>query len=1036
MAAPKKRNRPSGARQFAPPINPPSLSTIGAGSFSANDFFKTILPVFLILFLTVFAAALLPGTQFCFRDVGDFYYPLLRSIHEQWRSGLVPLWNPYENLGQPLAGNPTSAVFYPLQLIFFLPFSFGVCFKIYILIHLPIAFAGLFLLARHWNRSVKASVFAAATYTFCAPVFSQYSNPIFLIGAAWLPWGIWAGSVLLRNAPVSFDFFRFIFFRRTAEKNTESDNQSGNEAIKAARPRSNSRRAIALLAVILALTVFGGDPQTAYVMGLLLVLLLWFQRRGASANGGSPSPLDSNYPVVLDGSASISEIHGAVNEKIRRPNRFLGGILSWARRLCSGRLAALMTAAALAVLLGAIVILPSAEFTVHSDRTLTTHPTSVWDIPAYLSGRLIDARMTVNDSKSPGRVVAEGLFCLNFKETGHRTQIYEFSVPPWRMAELIWPNRGATPLSNRDVKTMIPNDTFWSVGYYAGIIALVLAGSVFCLRRRDSDSDTPVIRWASWTFLLAIAASLGGFGPLWFLRLIASLATGEPFDPRFADADPVGGVFWLMNVLLPAFDSFRYSAKLMTAAVLALSILAAFGFDRLGANRKAARLALILLIVSLSGAALFALLGDGWLERLGAGKRTNYGPFDPQGARLALIGSMAQTALILSIFLLIWRYGVKKASSGVSARCASALLALAVIDLALAGYGKVPVLPESVYSAPSSMADRIRADADSDSANGDTGEPVFPRCYIHPTPWIPDVFRNIPSENREAEFSLWKQQALLPKYSYRHRIGAAPVFGTFVPRETFFLLNWVTFLRSEPGAPIDEVAPFLAWLDLDYAITPKEYRQRIPGMTFLDGYAESPPRAPINEREKEENIARLVDEEWPFDTALWKNPIPSRRVRIVRTPQESSDDGRATQDSPDDGRAAASASPYCFPAGNARDGESVRLTEYRPDRIAFEATLLEPGNVVLAEQFWPGWRATRRNLDHSEEKPTRIEIEPAENILRRVELPAGRWRVEMTYRPNSLKYGALLTALGLLLTALFFLAGVRGAAAPGGRVSD
>ena len=51
----------------------------------------------------------------------------------------MPLWNPYENLGIPLAGNPAASVFYPGKLIFALPISYPWAYKIYIMDHLLLA---------------------------------------------------------------------------------------------------------------------------------------------------------------------------------------------------------------------------------------------------------------------------------------------------------------------------------------------------------------------------------------------------------------------------------------------------------------------------------------------------------------------------------------------------------------------------------------------------------------------------------------------------------------------------------------------------------------------------------------------------------------------------------------------------------------------------------------------------------------------------------------------------------------------------------
>ena len=56
--------------------------------------------------------------QFGFRDAGHFYYPLYQRVQEEWNQGRWPLWEPEENAGMPLLGNPTAAVLYPGKLVF------------------------------------------------------------------------------------------------------------------------------------------------------------------------------------------------------------------------------------------------------------------------------------------------------------------------------------------------------------------------------------------------------------------------------------------------------------------------------------------------------------------------------------------------------------------------------------------------------------------------------------------------------------------------------------------------------------------------------------------------------------------------------------------------------------------------------------------------------------------------------------------------------------------------------------------------------
>ena len=94
--------------------------------------------------------------------------------------------------------------------------------------------------------------------------------------------------------------------------------------------------------------------------------------------------------------------------------------------------------------------------------------------------------------------------------------------------------------------------------------------------------------WLSWTVFLGIAGSLGVYGLGWlvdeFQFALWGDAAGQPWlGPQ------VGGLYWLMTLLLPGYVLFRYPAKLLIVASLALSLLGALGWDQ-ACDAKATRM--------------------------------------------------------------------------------------------------------------------------------------------------------------------------------------------------------------------------------------------------------------------------------------------------------------------------------------------------------------------------------------------------------------------------------------------------------------
>ncbi len=195
------------------------------------------------LTLACYRRALLHGEQFAYRDSAHYYYPLHQRVQDEWRAGRIPLWEPEENSGMPLLGNPTAAVLYPGKLIFAVV-SYPLGARLYVVGHTFLAFAAMLALLRGWKTSWVGSTLGALGYAFGGPVLFQYCNIIYLVGAAWVPLGIRAVD-------------RWV--------------------------RLGRRWALVELALVLAMETLGGDPESAYLTGIVAlgyaVALAWGRGR-------------------------------------------------------------------------------------------------------------------------------------------------------------------------------------------------------------------------------------------------------------------------------------------------------------------------------------------------------------------------------------------------------------------------------------------------------------------------------------------------------------------------------------------------------------------------------------------------------------------------------------------------------------------------------------------------------------------------------------------------------------------------------------
>jgi len=124
-------------------------------------------------------------------DVITQIYPWRYLAIDIWKSGQVPLWNPYSFAGTPLLANYQSAVFSPFNLLFFiLPFVDGWS----ILVLLQPLLAGLFtyVLVRTLKRSKTASLISAVSFMFCGFMTSWMSYDTLGYAILYLPLALFA----------------------------------------------------------------------------------------------------------------------------------------------------------------------------------------------------------------------------------------------------------------------------------------------------------------------------------------------------------------------------------------------------------------------------------------------------------------------------------------------------------------------------------------------------------------------------------------------------------------------------------------------------------------------------------------------------------------------------------------------------------------------------------------------------------------------------------------------------------------------------
>jgi hypothetical protein len=977
-----------------------------------------VLICFASLFLLCYSPALFQDRQFGFRDAGRFYYPLYERVQEEWNQGRWPLWEPEENAGMPLLGNPAAAVLYPCKLVFaVLPYAWGA--RIYIVMHSALAFITMVVLLRSWRISWAGSGLGALSYAFGEPILFQYCNVIYLVGAAWLPLGIHAVD-------------RWV--------------------------RLGRRWGLFELAGVLSMQVLGGDPQSAYLLGL--------------AGAG--------YALGLACSRALLQTHRRSPALAETP----GG------RARSMLLAVLLIAAVLlwsgvTVWLGAVLPKLRERHLVPPTPPLKWMPwTSVavsvawclagvsfvylyywrrrgWRLPlgAMCLGLLLAAVVAIALTAAQLLPLIEFIQLTTRVSGSGAHDIYSYSVEPYRLAELIWPDvtgRFYDENSFWPEVMRLPGvyPMIWVPSLYLGGMTVILAVSALAVRQ-----GTP---WRVWLSVIAVVSLLGALGqytsPIWVMRTAIAMAPLPGLERVAADLGSVdlpaemtirddgflkdgdGSIYWWMATVLPGFRSFRYPAKLFSFTSLALAALAAVGWDDCCAGRSRRTIVAIGLLIIVSFCLLAGvLIGEhSILTAFRSYVRTSeFGPFNAAKAYEAIVRSLVHGLLVLGLALVPVILAPRRPQTA-----GAAALILTALDLAVANSRSVMTVPQSLFEHRPALLEVIeRAEAERDQA-------VPAPFRVHRmSAWNPPAWNSKPSTERVGDFVAWERETIQPKYGitlgieYTYATGVAeladhdwyftgyyrPVAGpdlaktldiavgesvVYFPRRAYDMWNTRYFVVPAKANGWREGNRASAAFRFDCElIYPEKRRSSVPGdqerarawaqtqdFEVLRNEHEAP-RAWVvhNARALRPNSGlpgeiRAEDRQaifYPRDV-FWTDATldfyDPREVAWLNRTDLAQIRSQLSRERPN-------------------KSESVQVRYPDPQHVILNVTLESSGLVILADVDYPGWQLT---IDDKPAQIYRVNV-----AMRGALVSAGPHRLVYTYRPRSFQVGLWGSIAGL-----------------------
>jgi len=178
-------------KRFWPRISIPVVIIAAVWAlFSFPSWGKGMIPfpsTYLVTFFPPWSATYgMPVKNNAMPDVITQIYPWKRVTIADWKQGEVPLWNPYSFSGTAHAGNYQSAVFSPVNLLFFL-FAEKTAWSVMILLQPLLAGLFMYLFLRSLNRSSPAGAAGGIAFMFCGFITTWMAYGTLAYAALFLP---------------------------------------------------------------------------------------------------------------------------------------------------------------------------------------------------------------------------------------------------------------------------------------------------------------------------------------------------------------------------------------------------------------------------------------------------------------------------------------------------------------------------------------------------------------------------------------------------------------------------------------------------------------------------------------------------------------------------------------------------------------------------------------------------------------------------------------------------------------------------------
>jgi hypothetical protein len=541
---------------------------------------------------------------------------------------------------------------------------------------------------------------------------------------------------------------------------------------------------------------------------------------------------------------------------------------------------------------------------------------------------------------------------------------FELSFWPWRLITLFAPDFFGHPARNQ----YWAYGTYWEEAAFVGILPLILGVSALVrwwrkrpTRRRlpralapelpETDQRAPGLRPDTEP---SQALSLVPFCALLsLLSVVLALGDHTPLYP-------------LLFRYVPGFGLFQAPARLMLGYALGIALLAGIGAETLRLTLRTKTL-LRLAVVAGVGVGLAGILGRLALPAV----RPSFGN---STARLGLTLGLAAALLLLQ---------GRRSRRG---RWQALVVTLVAADLLAFGWGLAPGIDPALYRAPVATAEFLQS------------QPAG-RIYVA-GPYAQQMYNEYVSLRSfgpaDPAYLQELTKSLLPNLNVLHHL---PGVGNYDPLTVGLYQDLWHRLEGGGDAPpsLAELQPTLDLFAARYIISEEDLSLPLlydagptldsntgPRIYQYDGAL--PPALVVPQarvvQDRETRLGLLFDAAFdPRAEVLLSHPPP---------PESCPQVGETL------GRTGPQPEPSVLRGG--------------PDRVIVRVEMAQAGYLMLADTYYPGWKAT------VDAEPA--EILPADHAFRAVCLGPGEHSVVFEYAPLSFRLGAWTTAASALLLLL------------------